>query len=149
MLPNLPGLTVPLAVVLLVFAVYAAVVARAGWSGTLHRDGRFGVRTPAATISDPAFRVANRVAAPVNAGAAVVGLLAAALVLFVPMPTALVVVIAVLAVLAVIALTVAGGLLGDRAARAVPVPARRPVSAGAGCGGCACGSGGCAGLSRN
>lgn len=149
MLPNPLGLSVPLAAVLLLFAGYAAVVARGGWSGTLRRDGRLGLRTPAATISDPAFRVANRVAAPVNAGAAVVGLVAALLVLFVAMPTALVIVIGVLAVVAVVALTVAGGLLGDRAARTLPVPARKPVSAGPACGGCACAPGGCAGLTRS
>jgi hypothetical protein len=145
---SVPAFAVPAALLLLLLAVLSGITARRGWSGTLSRSGRLGVHSAAASASDEAFRVANRVAAPVVGGAAAVGLVLAALVLVLPFPAAATVVLGVLAVAAVLVLLVAGGLLGEQAARSVPVPARRPQP-NAACTGCSCGSGGCAGLTRS
>ena len=141
-------LTLPLAAVLMLLAGATAVMARAGWSGTLRRSGRLGLRTPAAAAGDDAFALANKVASPVFGGAAVVGALVAVLILALDWPTATVLVMFCIGLIGMLALLAAGGLLGDRAARALPIPARAPASVGAGCDGCACGSGGCAGLTR-
>ncbi len=140
--------TVTVTVLLLVLAVMAGLAARGGWAGTLRRDGKLGIHSPAATASDHAFSVANRVAAPVLAGAVVVAVVFAVLVVVLPVPTILTVVIAVIGLVAAAALVIAAGVLGEKAARTMPVPARRP-QAGAGCDGCACGGGGCSGLTRN
>jgi len=52
-----------------------------GWQGKLPRNGYAGVRTPATMRSDEAFRVANKVAAPLAVAGGVVmaaaGILAA------------------------------------------------------------------------
>ena len=144
-----PGLTIPLAALLAVLAVAAAVTAKRGAAGTLRRAGRLGVHSPAAVASEDAFALANRVAAPVAAGASVVAGVLALLVLVLPLPTAGAVSIWLLGLVGSMVLLVLAGVLGDRAARQVPIPARRPGSAaGAGCSGCACGGGGCAGLTR-
>ena len=143
------ALTLPLAAVLLLLAVGAAATALGGWKGTLRRDGRLGLRTQAAQRSDAAFAVGTKVAAPVYGGAAVVGLVTALLVLFLPLSVTAVVVVAVLGLVAIVGLAVAGSSLGEKAARTVPVPATKPGSGG-GCGGCACGTGGgCGGLTRS
>jgi hypothetical protein len=139
---------VPVAAVLLVVAATGVVTARRGWTGSLRRAGKLGIHSPAAVISDEAFAVANRVAAPVVGGASAIALVLAVLLVFLPLPSAATVVIAVLTLGGVIALLLAAGVLGEKAARSVPVPARRPGNA-ASCAGCACGSGGCAGLTRN
>ena len=100
--------------------------------------------------SDDAFALANRVAAPVSAGAAAVAAVIAVLVLVLPVSTAGTLTVFVIGLAGSMGLLVAAGVLGDRAARQVPIPARKPGSAGgAGCSGCACGGGGCAGISRN
>ncbi len=138
---------VPVAVLLLTLTIAAAVMARSGWIGTLHRTGRLGIHSPAASASDEAFAVANRVAAPVLGGAAVLGAVLTVILAFLPLPAAATVVVGVVAVAAVATLFVAAGILGDRAARGIPVPARRPAANPA-CVGCGCGSGGCAGLTR-
>ena len=149
MLTAPPGLTIPLAALLAVLAVAAAVTAKRGAAGTLRRAGRLGVHSPAAMASEDAFALANRVAAPVAAGASIVAGVLALLVLALPLPTAGAVSIWLLGLVGSMVLLVLAGVLGDRAARQVPIPARRPGSAaGAGCSGCACGGGGCAGLTR-
>jgi len=139
--------TLPAAALLLILAVLGAVTAARGWTGTLSRKGRLGVHSTAAVSSNEAFAVANRVAAPVVAGAAILALLLAVVVVALPLQSVLTVVIGVFAVAAVLVLLIAGGVLGEKAARTLPVPARRPNNA-ASCGGCACGSGGCSGLTR-
>lgn len=141
-------LTIPLAVVLAVLAAAAGTAALRGFSGTLTRSGRLGVHSAGAMASDEAFTLANRVAAPVVAAAAGIAGVLAILLLVVPMPTAMTIMVAGLGLVAAITLLVVGGLLGERSARSVPVPARRPAAAGAGCGGCGCGAGGCAGIAR-
>ena len=139
--------TIAVAALLLVVAVLSVLTARRGWNGTLRRDGRLGIHAPAAAASDRSFAVANKVAAPVVGGAALVAVVFAVLVLVLPVATAATVVIAVLGMLAVPALLIAAGVLGERAARTLPVPARRPKPSAA-CDGCACGGAGCAGLTR-
>ena len=142
------GFTVPVALLLLVLAAIAAVNARRGWAGTLTRTGRLGIHSPAASASDDAFLMANRVAAPVVGGAAAIAVLLAVLVVVLPVPTALTITLGVLGLIAVIGLQMYGGVLGEAAARTMPVPARRPAPSAA-CSGCACGGGGCSGLTRN
>jgi len=130
--------TLPVSALLLILAALALVTARRGWAGTLRRDGRLGIHSPAAVSSDEAFVLAN------------IGLALAVLLPVLPLPTAAAVVVAVLALAAVPGLLLAAGAIGETAARTIPVPARRPAATpGAGCGGCGCGSGGCAGLTRN
>ena len=142
------ALTLPLAVVLLLLGGGAVAMAVGGWRGRLSRGGRIGIHTPAAAESDAAFRVANRTAAPVFAGAGLVGVLGGVVILLLPLPVGAAILLFVADLIGVLALLLAGGLLGDRAARAVPVPARRP-GASAACAGCACGStGGCAVLTK-
>ena len=143
-------LTIPMALLLAILAVAAAVMARRGAAGTLQRTDRLGVHTPAAMASDDAFVLANRVAAPVSAGAAAVAAVIAVLVLALPLSTAGTLTVFLVGLAGSMALLVAAGVLGDRAARQVPIPARKPGSVGgAGCSGCACGGGGCAGISRS
>jgi hypothetical protein len=142
-------LTIPLALLLAALAAASAVMARGGFAGSLTRKNRMGVHSPAAMASDEAFTLANRVAAPVAGGAAVVALLSAVLMIFLPLPAAAGVVVGLVGLVGSMVLLLVAGVLGDRAARQVPIPARKPSSAGgAGCSGCACGSGGCAGITR-
>jgi hypothetical protein len=147
------SLTLPLVALLLLLAVTSAVMARGGFAGSLRRAGRLGVHSPAAMASDEAFATANKVAAPVAAGAAATAAVVAVLLLVLAPSTATALVIAVVGLVGSGALLLAAGVLGDRAARLVPIPAAAPATGpgagpGAGCGGCGCGSGGCAGLTR-
>ena len=139
----------PLGAVLLLLGVGVAIIAAAGWQGRLDRHGRWGVRTPAASASDTAFTVANRVAAPVAATAGAIGVGTAALLLGFRLPLLPTLVVFAVGLVGMLAVYFSGAVLGERAARGVPVPARAPATGGgAGCGGCGCGSGGCAGLTR-
>lgn len=105
-----------------------------GWRGLLSRDRGTGVRTEATLRSDEAFAIGNRIAGVPTMAAGAVGI-AAGLAAF-AMPTGIgLVVAATLGVLGLLALVAAGGLLGNRAAAAVPEP--EPQQGG--CGGCACG----------
>ncbi|MEO5834913.1 MAG: hypothetical protein ABIR83_16285 [Nakamurella sp.] len=139
----------PLAVILIVLAVASAVTAFRGRSGTLARDGRLGVRSAAALVSPAAFSLANRVAWPVVAGAAVVAGACGIVLLVAPLGVLTAVIVFVVALAGTVLLLVKAAQLGDRAAMTVPRPARKPGGGGAGCGGCACGGGGCAGLTRS
>ena len=143
-------LTVPFALLLVALGAAAAVMARGGFAGSLTRKNRMGVHSPAAMASDEAFTLANRVAAPVAGGAAVVAVVSAVLMLFLPLPAVASLVVGLVGLAGSVVLLLVAGVLGDRAARQVPIPARKPSSAGgAGCAGCACGGGGCAGISRS
>lgn len=143
------ALTLPLAAVLLVVAGLAGSMGLRARSGSLTRDGRMGVRTPASLASNESFGVANRVAAPVALGAAVIAALLAGLLLVLPLSAVAAVICFVVGLVAAFALLVTAGVLGDRAARHVPIPARKPAASGSGCGGCGCGGGGCSKLTRN
>jgi len=69
--------------IVIVAGLAVAWVAVVSWQGRLRRNGFAGVRTPATMRSDEAFRVANKVAAPLTGlGGAVLtvsGVLAAVL----------------------------------------------------------------------
>lgn len=132
--------TIPLAVLLLVFAVPAAVTGHLGWRGRLDRRGRLGLHTPAAQASTDAFVLANRVSAPLLGAAGAVGVVCAALTLFLPIGVVGAVIVAVVGLVGVFGLMAAGSRLGEAAARTVPLPARKPEGGGC-CGGC--GDGGC------
>ncbi|NKQ53269.1 SdpI family protein [Amycolatopsis sp. K13G38] len=112
-----------------------------GWREKLPRDRGAGVRTPATLRSDEAFRIANKVAGLPTITAGAVGVVAGVAGLVMP-GTAGVVIATVVGLAGIIALVLAGGLLGHRAALAVPAPAPVP----AGCSGCACG--GCSALQQ-
>lgn len=136
-----PALTIPLAAVLLALAVPAGIAATRGWAGRLRREGRLGIHTPPALASDDAFTLANRVAAPLVGSAAAVGSVCAVLVLALPIGTAGALIVFVLGLAGVLGQFAAGSRLGDRAARTVPVPARKPTGGGCcGAGGCGCGA---------
>lgn len=92
-----------------------------------------GVRTEATLRSDEAFRIANKVAGLPTVVAGVVGIFAGIAGLV--MPTAGGILTATLiGLVGMFALVVAGGVLGHRAALAVPEPVP------AGCAGCGCGT---------
>jgi hypothetical protein len=123
----------PSLVILVALGVTLAIIGWRGWQGRLAADGRLGVRTPRTLRSAETFRLANRVAGlpnMVGGAAAMVGGVAA----FV-MPDVLgTVLCTVIGLVGAVLIARAGGLAGDRAAAALPVP--KP----AGCGGCACGN---------
>lgn len=137
------ALTIPLAAVLLLLALPAAITARRGWDGTLDRRGRLGLHTPAAVASERAFALANRVAAPPVAGAAGVGIVCGVLVLALPMGVAGAIVVAVLGLVGLLGQLYMASTMGERAAMTVPLPARKPEPTGSCCGGCGCGDAGC------
>jgi hypothetical protein len=114
-----------------------------GWRERLPRERGAGVRTAATMRSDEAFRIGNRVAGVPTLVGGLIGILSG--VAGMVMPTAGGTIAAALVGLAgLFALLVGGGLLGNRAAAAVPEPANVP----AGCAGCACGAGGCGVLTK-
>jgi hypothetical protein len=123
--------------VALVPLVVGLVVATVGVLGFLERlpRNRFGgVRTPATLRDDETFRVGNKVAGlPIAVGGGV-GVLGGAVAL--AMTGAAAIVVAVLALLGTLAIAAAGGVLGHRAAEAMPAPAPELP---AGCAGCQCG----------
>ncbi|MBK1784592.1 SdpI family protein [Prauserella cavernicola] len=117
-----------------------------GWGGFLGLREKLpakrgaGVRTAATLRSDEAFRVANKVAGLPTIAAGAVGVLAGVAGLV--MPSTLGVIIAtVLGLAGMFALVAGGGVLGHRAASAVPEP---EPEVPAGCAGCPCG--GCGAL---
>lgn len=136
------ALTIPLAAALLLFSVPSAVTGLRALNGTLDRRGRLGLQTPAARSSDAAFKIANRVAAPLTLGAAFIGIACAAITLALPIGTIGAIVVAAMGAVGVLGLLGAASNLGERVARTVPLPARKPQGAGC-CGGCGCGDGGC------
>ncbi|WP_158879645.1 SdpI family protein [Amycolatopsis anabasis] len=112
-----------------------------GWREKLPRDRATGVRTAATLRSDEAFRIGNKVAGlPTMIGGAV-GVLGGVAGLVMPTLGGTITAAAV-GLVGAFALLAAGGVLGHRAAAAVPPPAARP----AGCSGCACG--GCSALTK-
>jgi hypothetical protein len=107
-----------------------------GWSGRLSRQRAAGVRTSATMRSDEAFALGNRVAGLPTMAAGVIGIVGGLAALAMPTDIGAVVAAAIGGV-GLLGLLAAGGMLGHRAAATVP-------DEPAGCGGCACGAGGCA-----
>jgi hypothetical protein len=119
------------AVVLLVVGAGIALVGLLGFLERLPRNRFGGVRTPAAMRSDRAFRVANKVGGLPVAAAGGIGALCGLVTLL----TGLAVVL-IAGFVGMVAITVAGGVAGNRAAEAVP--AEQPALP-EGCKGCQCG----------
>jgi hypothetical protein len=109
------------------------VVGLLGWRERLPRNRFGGVRTPATLRSERAFRVANKVAGPPLTVAGAVGVLTG----LAGLVTGLLVVM-IVGTAGLLAITVAGGLLGHRAAEAVPEekPELPEACRGCQCGGC-------------
>ncbi|MBP2321868.1 hypothetical protein JOF56_002253 [Kibdelosporangium banguiense] len=129
-----------------VLAVAGAIVAGLGLLGLLERLplNRFaGVRTAATMRDADTFRIGNKVAGlPILVGG-VVGVLGG--VLGIALPTGGLVA-GLLGLVGMLGIVIAGGLLGHKAALAVPEPEKELP---AGCAGCACGNCGVAKLKRS
>lgn len=114
--------------VLVVGGLALAVVGVLGWRRRLPRNRFAGVRTVNTLRDEEAFAVGNQVAAPTTMAAGAVAVLGAVVLLAAPHdplapPLALRITVVAVAGLGTLVLTVVGGVLGDRAARRVPVPA--------------------------
>jgi hypothetical protein len=114
-----------------------------GWRERLPRERGTGVRTAATMRSDEAFRMGNKVAGLPTLVGGLIGVVGGVAGLVMP-TTGGTIAAAVVGLAGLFALVVGGGLLGNRAAAAVPEPSNVP----AGCGGCACGAGGCGDLAK-
>lgn len=125
----------------LVAGLPLVVVGLLGLTERLPRNRYAGVRTAATMRNEDAFRVGNKVAGlptAVGGGIGVAGAVAAWL-----MPTAAgLLTAAIVAFIGLVAITLAAGVLGTRAAAAVPDP---EPALPAGCKGCQCGTCGFAG----
>lgn len=130
--PLVPRLIIGTLLVLVGLALLAVAVL--GARGRLPRNRWAGVRTPASLRSDAAFRIANRVAAAPLGAAGGVGVAGGVVTLVGPVGAVSVVVVAV-AGLGVVVLGGVGGMLGQRAATALPEPVASAACAGA-CAGC-------------
>ena len=118
-----------------VVGVIVAVVGVLGFLERLSRNRFAGVRTPATLRDDETFRVGNKVAGlPVAVGGAV-GVVGGGLT-FAMTSTVAAVVVSVLSLVGTAVIASAGGVLGHRAAEAVPAP---EPELPAGCKGCQCG----------
>jgi hypothetical protein len=93
--------------------------------------------------SDEAFRVGNQVAGLPTLVGGLIGVLGGVAGLVMP-TTAGTIIAAVVALAGLFVLLAGGGVLGNKAASAVPEPAKVP----AGCSGCACAAGGCGVLTK-
>ncbi|MGH3916646.1 MAG: SdpI family protein [Pseudonocardiaceae bacterium] len=127
-------LSTVLGVLLITAGAALLTVGVLGQRGRLRRNRFAGIRTPATLRSEAAFTLANRVAAPpvLAAGAVCVGTGVLALG---TEGTMLTVIMAISGV-GTLTLVIAGGLLGHRAATALPAQTT-------GCSGCTCNGGGC------
>jgi hypothetical protein len=122
------------ALVPLVVGLIVATVGVLGFRERLPRNRFVGVRTPATLRDDETFRVGNKVAGlPIAVGGGV-GIVGGVVGLALTGIAA--VVVMVLALLGLGAIAAAGGVLGHRAAEAVPAP---EPALPAGCKGCQCG----------
>ena len=123
------------ALVPLLVGLVIASVGALGFAERLPRNRFGGVRTPATLRDDETFRVGNKVAGLPIAVGGLVGILGGGLALAVT-GTAAIIVISVLALLGMLVIAGAGGVLGHRAAEAVPEPEPELPE---GCKGCQCG----------
>ncbi|MDT7562553.1 MAG: hypothetical protein QOG76_1177 [Pseudonocardiales bacterium] len=119
-----------------------AVVGVLGWRRRLPRNRFAGVRTVNTLRDDETFAVGNHIGAPLSMAAGAVAALGGLAVLATP-STAVRLTLIVLAALGGLVLTAVGGVLGDKAAKLVPVPTLGGCSGV--CAGCSlvdgCGSG--------
>jgi hypothetical protein len=123
----------PLGALLVLTGVALLTVAVLGARGRLRRNRWAGVRTLATLRSDAAFALANRVAAAPTGAAGAVAVVGGAVL---PFATgAPVLVVLGVTVVGLLVLAGLGGMLGDRAAQRVPVPAPPAACAGT-CAGC-------------
>jgi hypothetical protein len=123
-----------LALVPLVVGLVVASVGVLGFLERLPRNRFGGVRTPATLRDAETFRVGNKVAGlPIAVGGGI-GVVGGAVAL--AMTGTAAIVVAVLALLGALVIAAAGGVLGHRAAEAMPKPAPELP---AGCKGCQCG----------
>jgi hypothetical protein len=129
-----------LALVPVVLGLVVAWGGLLGWREKLSNRGA-GVRTEATLRSDEAFRIGNKVAGLPTMVAGGIGIFAGIGGLVMP-TTAGVIIATLIGLVGMFALVAAGGVLGHRAALAVPAPAAVP----AGCAGCSCG--GCSALQK-
>ncbi|QQQ76442.1 SdpI family protein [Saccharothrix sp. 6-C] len=134
-------MNIVLPVVLGLIGVAFATIGLLGVRGRLRRNRFFGVRTKATLRDDETFALANKIAGVPNAAAGAIALVAAVAAAVNP---ALSLVIGLVGLVGSIVVAGAGGVLGHRAAEALP------EQAPAGCGGCACSGtgGGCSVLTR-
>ena len=128
-----------LPVVLGLIGVAFATIGFLGVRGRLQRNRFFGVRTKATLRDDETFALANKIAGVPNVAAGVIALVAAVASAVNP---ASALVIGLVGLVGSVVVASAGGVVGHRAAEAMP------EQAPAGCGGCACAGGGCGVLSR-
>lgn len=116
-----------------------------GWGGflasrdKLSRDRGAGVRTRASLRSAEAFRMANQIAAVPTLTAGIVGVLTGVAALLMPTTVTMLTAIGI-GLISMFVLVAGGGILGHRAAEAVPAPSVQTTPS---CGGCLCGGGGC------
>jgi uncharacterized membrane protein len=103
------------AVLVIVVGLVLVVLAVASWQERLPRNSFAGVRTPSTMRSDQAFKVANKVAAPLTAAGGVVLALGGVLSAVLGKSSAGPALIA--CALACAVLCVVGGVLGARACR--------------------------------
>lgn len=130
------------ALVPLLVGLVVASVGALGFAERLPRNRFGGVRTPATLRDDETFRVGNKVAGlPIAVGGAV-GIVGGGVALAMS-GTGAIIVTAALALLGMLVIAGAGGVLGHRAAEAVPEP---EPELPAGCKGCQCGGCGVAAL---
>ncbi|WP_447009542.1 SdpI family protein [Saccharothrix hoggarensis] len=131
-------MNIVLPVVLGLIGVAFGTIGFLGVRGLLHRNRFFGVRTKATLRDDETFALANKIAGVPNVAAGAIALASAAAAALNP---ALLPVIGLIGLVGSVVVAGAGGVLGHRAAEAMP------EQAPAGCGGCACaGSGGACGV---
>lgn len=122
----------PLAAVSVLAGLALAGVGLLGLRERLPRNRFAGVRTAATMRDERAFRLANKIAGLPTIVAGVVGVLAG-----VAGYLAGSVLVLAVGIAGLIAITVGAGVLGHRAAAALPEPKPEPP---AGCGGCGCGN---------
>ncbi|TDQ05189.1 SdpI family protein [Labedaea rhizosphaerae] len=121
-----------------VIGLLIAVVGFLGLTERLPRNRFGGVRTDATMRSDETFRVANKVAGLPLLVAGLVGVLGGVAGFFMPNAVGTLVA-AVIGLVGLLAIATGGGVLGHRAAAAVPDEKPEP-EVPAGCAGCQCGT---------
>lgn len=125
-------LRIVLLVLPVAYGVPLFVVGVLGWRQRLSKAGRLGVRTQAALRDEETFLLANRVAGLPGMVAGAVAALGGIAAITVP-TTVGSVVAAVIGLVGAVLIARAGGVLGTRAAAAVPAP----TACGGSCLGCA------------